>query len=108
MHKKQIDLMPLRRAIEAPRIDSLTSDVKASTAARDVVEKFMPGDRFWVVQSPRRHLSTYLGRGIGRMTISNRGVASSETKAHRAVQECGAELRAGMARHFSIGQRVAE
>ncbi|WP_439360573.1 hypothetical protein [Bradyrhizobium sp. DASA03007] len=109
MHKNQFDLMPLRYAIdEAPRIDSLRSDVKTSTAMLDETEKLHGADRFSVVQSPRRHLPAYLARGIGLMTSANCAIASSRAKAHGAMQARGAELRRGMAAQFSIDQRFAE
>ncbi len=76
MHKNQFDLMPLRYAIdEALRIDSLPSDVKTSIAMLDEAEKLHGADRFWVVQSPRRHLPAYLALGIGLMTSANCAIA---------------------------------
>ncbi|WP_245473433.1 hypothetical protein [Bradyrhizobium zhanjiangense] len=107
MRKNQFDLMPLRYAIdEALRIDSLPSDVETSIAMLDEAEKLHGADRFWVVQSPRRHLPAYLAQGIGLMTSANCAIASS--KAYGTVQARGAELRRGMAAQFSIDQRFAE
>jgi len=106
MHKNQFDLMPLRCAIdEAPRIDGLPSDVKTSTAMLDEAEKLHGADRFWLVESPRRHLTAYRAQGIGRMTSANHAIASSRAKARGAAQARGAELQRGMAAHFSVEQR---
>ncbi len=109
MHKNQFDLMPLRCAIdEAPHIDGLPSDVETSTAMLDEAEDFRGADRFWLVQSPRRPFPADRAQGIGRMTSANHAIASSRAKAHGAVQARGAELRRGMAAHFSIDQPFAE
>ncbi|UQR61297.1 hypothetical protein LRP30_30715 [Bradyrhizobium sp. C-145] len=109
MHKKKFGLMPLRYAIdEAPRIDSLPSDVITSTAMLDEAEKLRSADRFWMVQSPRWHLAAYRAQGIGRMTSANHAIVSSRAKARGAMQARGAGLRQGMAAHFSIDQRFGE
>ncbi|WP_245162657.1 NodY [Bradyrhizobium vignae] len=100
MHKNQCDLMPVGCTIdEAPRIEGLPADVKTSTTMLDEAEKLRGADRFWLVQSPRRHLSGYLAQTIGRMTSANNVVACSRAKARRVP-----ELR-GMAAHFGIDQR---
>ncbi|WP_456745074.1 hypothetical protein [Bradyrhizobium sp. USDA 4354] len=106
MYKNQCDLMPLRCAIdEAPRIDGMPSDVKTSTAMLAEAKKLRGADKFWLVQSPRRHRPAYRAQGIGRMTSANHAIASSRAKARGAVQARGAELRRGIAAHFSVDQR---
>ncbi|WP_271585732.1 NodY [Bradyrhizobium sp. CCBAU 53415] len=110
MHKNQYDLMPLRCAIyEAPRIEGLPSDVKASTAMLDEAEKLRGGaDRFWIVQSPRRHLPAYFAQDIGRMTSANHAIASSRAKAQGAVHSRSAALRRVKAAHFTVDQRFGD
>ncbi|SCB55345.1 NodY protein [Bradyrhizobium shewense] len=106
MYKDQYDLMPLGCAIdEARRIEGLPVDVKMSTAMLDEAEKHRGAERFWLVQSPRRHLPGYLAQRIGRMTSANHEIASSRAKVHGAVQARSAALRRVMAAHFSIDQR---
>ncbi|MCP3368729.1 hypothetical protein [Bradyrhizobium cajani] len=109
MHKNPCDLMPLGCALdEAPRIEGLPADVKTSTEMLDEAEKLRGADRFWLAQSPRRHLPGYLAQGIGRMTSANHEIASSRVKAHGTVQARSAALRGVMAAHFSIDQRFGD
>ncbi|WP_407114408.1 hypothetical protein [Bradyrhizobium sp. LMG 9283] len=106
MYKYQFDLMPLRCAIdEARRIDGVPSDVKTSTAMLDEAEELHGADRFWLVQSPRRHLPACLAQRLGRMTSANHAIASSRAKVRGAEQVRGAGLRRGMAVHFTVDQR---
>ncbi|WP_235885849.1 hypothetical protein [Bradyrhizobium niftali] len=101
MYKNQCDLMPLGCAIdEAPRIEGLPADVKTSTEMLDEAEKLRGADRFWLVQSPRRHLPAYLAQGIVRMTSANHEIASSRAK---ALARC----RRGVPRSEGAWQRIS-
>ncbi|WP_225142020.1 MULTISPECIES: hypothetical protein [unclassified Bradyrhizobium] len=109
MDKNQCDLMAFRCAIdEAPRIEDLPSDVKASTAMLDEAAKLRGADRLSPVQSPRRHLSAYLAQGFGRIKSANHAISSSRAKAHGAVQARSAALRRVIAAHFTVDQRFGD
>ncbi|WP_245471261.1 NodY [Bradyrhizobium genosp. SA-3] len=106
MHKNQFDLMPLRCAIdEAPRIDGLPSDVKTSTAMLDEAEKRRGADRFWLVQSLRRHLPAYRAQGIGRVTTRTMRSLHRERRREARCRRGVPSSDGAWQRHFSVDRR---